>query len=150
MLKVEIDADLKEALLGGEKARVNTLRGLKSAILDAEVSSGKRADGLPDEEVEKVVAKEVKKRRESIEMYSASGRGDLVEEEETELKILEKYLPKQLSEDEINEKIDDVIAGLSEVSPASMGRVIGMVKMLVGNGADGMTVARLVKAKLGI
>jgi uncharacterized protein YqeY len=149
MLKVEIDADLKEALLSGEKARVDTLRGLKSAILDAEVAAGKRAEGLADEEVEKIVAKEIKKRRESIDVYSANGRGDLVEAEETELKILEKYLPKQLSEDEVNEKIDEVLTSLPGATVADMGRVIGAVKTLVGNGADGAAVARLVKSKLG-
>lgn len=147
-IKEKIDADLKEALLKRETDRVTTLRGLKASILNEEVAKGKRSEGLTDEEVEKLLMSEVKKRREAMDMYEASGRGDLYEEEATEAKILEEYLPEQMSEAELMDEVEDVLAGLPEGEPANMGKVIGMVKMLVGNKADGATIARVVKEKL--
>ncbi len=95
-LKERIERDLREAMLQGDKARVTTLRGLKASILDAEVASGKRADGLPDGEIEKLLMGEVKKRREAMDMYEASGRGDLYESEAAEVKVIEGYLPEQM------------------------------------------------------
>ena len=148
-LKERIERDLKEAMLGGKVAEVTVLRGLKSVILDAEVAGGKRGEGLEDEEIEKLIAKEVKKRNEAIELYEANGRGDLVESESDERRVLERYLPEQMSEDEIREKIDEVLTSLGVGEVANMGVVIGKVKMLVGGAADGASVARLAKEKLG-
>ena len=148
-LKTKIEGDLKEALLARDTAKVTVLRGLKAVILDAEVAGGKREDGLADAEIEKLISREVKRRREAIAMYEANGRGDLVESEKFEQGVLEGYLPKQMSEDEIRAKIDDVLVSLPEGEMANMGMVIGKVKMLVGNSADGATVARLVKEKIG-
>jgi len=148
-LKKRIDQDLKAAMLAKEPAVVTVLRGLKAVILDAEVAEGKREKGLLDAEIEKLIAKEVKRRREAIEMYKSGGRVDLVESEEFEQKILEGYLPQQIGEDEIRAKIDEVLMGLSEGEAANMGMVIGKVKALVGNSADGATIARLVKERLG-
>ena len=147
-LKTEIEGDLKAAMLGKDEAIVTTLRGLKSVILDAEVSSGKRAEGISDDEIEKLVAKEIKKRKEAIEIYEANGRGELAENEKTELKVLEGYMPKQMNEEEVDSIVDEVLMSLDGGEVASMGVVIGKVKMLVGNGADGATVARIVKEKL--
>ena len=147
-LKKQIDEDLKQAMKERDEARVTVLRGLKSAILDKEIKDGKREVGLTDEEIEMVVAKEVKKRREAIEFYEADGRGDLVEEEEAEIKVLNDYMAEQMSDEEINEKIDDVLSSLSEGELEKMGVVIGQVKMLVGSGADGARIARLVKERL--
>ena len=147
-LKKQIDEDLKQAMKGRDEARVTVLRGLKSAILDTEIKDGKRETGLTDEEIEMVVAKEVKKRREAIEFYEADGRGDLVEEEEVEIKVLNDYMAEQMSDEEINEKIDDVLSSLPEGELEKMGVVIGQVKMLVGSGADGARIARLVKERL--
>lgn len=147
-LKKQIDDDLKKAMLAREKVAVTTLRGLKSSILDAEVAVGKREVGLSDEEIEKLVAKEMKKRKEAIEFYEADGRGDLVESETAEMSVLERYLPKQLSEEEINDKINEVLDSMGEGEITQLGTVIGKVKMLVGNAADGAVVARLVKERL--
>ena len=147
-LKKQIDEDLKQAMKERDEARVTVLRGLKSAILDKEIKDGKREVGLTDEEIEMVVAKEVKKRREAIEFYEADGRGDLVEEEEAEIKVLNDYMAEQMSDEEINEKIDDVLSSMPEGEIEKMGVVIGQVKMLVGSGADGVRIARLVKERL--
>lgn len=148
-LKERIDGDLKEALLKREADKVTTLRGLKASILNEEVRLGKRSEGLSDEEIEKLLMGEIKKRREAMDMYEASGRGDLYEEEETEAKIIEKYLPQQMSDDELMDEVEDVISGLPEGESVNMGKVIGMVKMLVGSRADGARIARAVKEKLG-
>ena len=147
-LKDKIAADLKSAMLAKDEAKVTVLRGIKSTILDAEVAAGKRDTGLPDEEIEKLLMKEVKKRKEAIDIYEANGRGDLVESEKTEKNIIENYLPKQLSDAEISEKIDEVVETLGEGEIAQVGVIIGKVKMLVGSAADGATVARLVKEKI--
>ena len=148
-LKTQIEEDLKAAMLARESEKVTTLRGLKSAILDEEVKEGKREDGLSNEEIEKIVAKEVKKRKEAIEFYEADGRGDLVESESAEMEVLQKYLPKQMSEEEIKEKIDEVLNSISDGEVVQLGVVIGKVKMLVGNAADGALVAKLVKERIG-
>ncbi|MFV0485134.1 MAG: GatB/YqeY domain-containing protein [Candidatus Saccharimonadales bacterium] len=147
-LKDKIAADLKSAMLAKDEAKVTVLRGVKSIILDVEVAEGKRDAGLSDEEIEKLLMREVKKRKEAIDIYEANGRGDLVESEKTEKQIIESYLPKQLSESEISEKIDEVMSALGEGEIAQVGVIIGKVKMLVGSAADGATVARLVKEKI--
>ena len=147
-IKERIEGDLREALLARETDRVTTLRGLKAVILNAEVAGGKREEGLSDAEIEKIFAGEMKRRREAMDMYEANGRGDLYEVEAEEAKVIEGYLPKQMSEAELRDEVDDVIAGLPEGEPSNMGKVIGMVKMLVGNKADGAMIAKIVKEKL--
>jgi len=147
-LKKRIDQDLKAAMLAKEAAIVTVLRGLKAVVLDEEVKTGKREKGLPDAEIETLIAREIKKRKEAITMYEATGRGDLVESEKFEQEILEKYLPEQVNEDEMREKINEVLAGLEEGEAQNVGMVIGKVKMLLGNSADGATVAKLVKEQI--
>ena len=148
-LKERIVDEMKAALLGGDRFVGETLRNLKAAILNEEVATGKRDEGLADEEIEKVIAKEVKKRIESAKLYRDNGRLDLAEPEEQEMAILQRYLPAQLSEDEIRTVIQEKATQLSVASPADMGRLIGAVKSDLGNTADGATIARLVKEVLG-
>src|SRR6185437_943780 len=107
-LKQRISDDLKAALLGGDRFVVDTLRGLKAAILNEEVSQGKRDEGLSDGEIEQIVAKEVKKRNESATLYENAQRAELAESERKEASILSAYLPQQLSEDEIRQVVEDV------------------------------------------
>ncbi|MDR2063382.1 MAG: GatB/YqeY domain-containing protein [Candidatus Nomurabacteria bacterium] len=147
-LKAAVGAGLKEAMLSGDKNAVNALRGLKAAILDREVALGVREDGLSDAEIEKIIAKEVKKRKESVEVYRANNRPELTESEEEEIQVLEKYLPKQLSEAELAAIVQEVIAAFGEASDKDMGKIIGLVKAKVGGAADGAAVARLVKDNL--
>lgn len=147
-LKAAIDADLKQALLSGDKPKVTALRSLKAIILDSEVSTGTRETGLPDTEIEKLLQKEIKKRKESLEIYTSNNRPELAEIEQNEINILEVYLPKQLSETELSQIIDQVVVGLGEVSIKDMGRVIGAVKAKTGSSADGAMIANLVKTKL--
>lgn len=147
-LKSQIENDLKAALLGGDRFRTDVLRGLKAVILNEEVAQNKRDDGLDDATVEQLIAREVKKRVDSAQQYANANRPELVEAEQAEAKVLEEYLPEQLSEDEIKKTIDETIASLGVSGPQAMGQVIGAVKGKLGNTADGGTIARLVKAAL--
>jgi uncharacterized protein YqeY len=148
-LKTKIEADLKTALLARKSEESTALRGLKAAILSTEIEKKKRETGLTDAEIEEVVAKEIKKRRESVDVYEANGRGDLAVLEKDEIKIFSRYLPEQMSESEIVEKIDEVLASLNEGEVKNMGIVMGRVKAIVGSKADMGTVSRLVKEKIG-
>lgn len=147
-LKQRINDDLKTALLGGNRFETEVLRGLKAAILNEEVAAGKRDEGLSDDEVEKLIAREVKKRLESAEIYSANGREELAADEQREAEIIQKYLPQQLSESEIADIVQQTIDEIGATGMQSMGMVIGAVKQKVGNTADGATVARIVKDKI--
>jgi uncharacterized protein YqeY len=147
-LKSQIETDLKAALLGGDRFVAEVLRGLKAVILDEEVKQGKREDGLDDETIEKLIAREVKKRQDSATQYEAAGRPELVEAERNESKVIEAYLPEQISEDDIIKTIDETIAAMGVSDMSGMGQVIGAVKGKLGNAADGGTIARLVKEAL--
>ncbi len=147
-LKQRIEADLKAALLGGDRFVAQTLRGLKAAILNDEVAQSRRDEGLNDDEIEKIVAREVKKRNESIALYEQNGRQELADDEKKEADILAAYLPQQLSEIEIQEIVDQTIDRMGATGTQSMGIVIGAIKQKVGNTADGAIVARIVKEKL--
>jgi uncharacterized protein YqeY len=147
-LKSTIEADLKAALLSGDRFVAEVLRGLKAVILDEEVKQGKRDEGLDDETIEKLIVREVKKRQDSATQYEAAGRPELVEAERAESKVIEAYLPEQVSEDDIKKTIDETIAAMGVSGPAAMGQVIGAVKGKLGNAADGGTIARLVKEAL--
>lgn len=147
-LKDKIQDDTKAALLGGDRFVGDTLRNLKAAILNEEVAQGKRDEGLSDEEIEKIIAREVKKRNESITIYETNGRPELAENERKEAEIIARYLPVQMSEDELRAIIETKITELGVSGPQAMGQVIGAVKQQVGNSADGALVARIVKDTL--
>lgn len=147
-LKEQIDNDLKAALLGGNRFSVNTLRDLKAAILNEEVAQGRREEGLGDTEIEGVIAREVKKRRESIALYEENGRPELAENEQKEIDVISVYLPKQLTDEEIQTIVDEVVAETGASGMQAMGQVIGAVKAKCGSAADGATVARIVKTTL--
>ena len=139
---------MKAALLGGNRFTGDTLRNLKAAILNEEVAQNKRDVGLSDEEIEKIISREVKKRTESATLYEQNGRPELAETEKQESEVLANYLPQQLTEDEIKAIVIATIAESGASGPQAMGQVIGAVKGKVGNTADGATVARIVKESL--
>ena len=147
-LKELIANDMKAALLGGNRFAGEVLRNLKAAILNEEVAQGKRDSGLDDADIEKVIAREIKKRREAAKMYRDNGRDDLADPEEQEAEVLAKYLPEQLDEDAIRALVQQKIAELGASGPQAMGQVIGAVKQQAGNTADGALVAQIVKAEL--
>lgn len=147
-LKERINDEMKAALLGGNRFAGEVLRNLKAAILNEEVATGRRNEGLDDSGVEKVVAREVKKRTESAKIYRDNGRPELAEPEEREIEVLKVYLPTQLTEDELTTLVEQKIAELDVSGPQAIGQVIGAIKAEVGNKADGATLANIVKNTL--
>lgn len=147
-LKELIQNDMKAALLSGNRFEGDTLRNLKAAILNEEVAQGKRETGLSDEDIEKVIAREVKKRNESATLYDQNDRPELADNEKKEAEVLSKYLPEQLDEEKIREIVIAKIAELGVSGPQAMGQVIGGVKQQAGNSADGAVIARVVKEEL--
>ncbi len=147
-LKARITDEMKAALLGGDRFVGETLRNLKAAILNEEVATNKREEGLSDTEIEKVIAREVKKRNESAKLYRDNDRPELAEPEEREAEILKAYLPEQLDEAAIQALVDQKISELGVSGPAAMGQVIGAVKASAGNTVDGALVATIVKNTL--
>jgi uncharacterized protein YqeY len=147
-VKQQIDADLKTAMLAGDKTLVMTLRGLKSAILYVEVAENARDQGLAEDKVITVLQKEAKKRLESADLYKQGGNAEKQQAEMNEKKVIEKYLPQQLSEDEIGKIIDEVITSTGASGLQAMSQVIGAVKVKTGASADGAVIARLTKEKL--
>jgi uncharacterized protein len=147
-VKEQIDQDLKQAMLAGDKPLVMTLRGLKAAILQVEVAEGSRDAGLSDEKVIDLFLKESKKRQESADLFRQGGNEEKAAAELAEKQVIEKYLPAQMSEDEIAVMVDDAIAALEATGMQMMGQVIGYVKQKAGASADGAVIARIVKEKL--
>jgi uncharacterized protein YqeY len=148
MLETRLEQDIKTALLGGDTARLMTLRTLKSAILNVKVATNKRESGLTDEEVLPILSKEVKKRQESADMYVQGGDQTRAGHELAEKVIIESYLPAQLSETDIEKIVDEVITTSGAAGMSAMGQVMGLVKAKTGSTADGSIIARLVKQKL--
>ncbi len=112
MIKQDIDQDIKTAMLSGDKRTANALRNLKSSILAAEIATGKREEGLSEQETISLLQKEQKKRVEAAELFDKGGNPEQAEEERFEKDLIQKYLPKQLSEDEVNQLIDQAIEEL--------------------------------------
>lgn len=148
MLKQQIEQDLKKALLGGDRERATILRGLKSVILYAEVEKGLREEGLDDAAITALFAKEAKKRQESADIYVKGGDQDRADTELHEKAVIEEYLPKQLSDEELAKIVDEVIAGLGASGPQAMGQAIGQVKQKTEGQADGGRIAQMVKERL--
>ena len=148
MLKERIDQDLKKALLAGNKVLVETLRGLKSAILYEEVGKGVRDKGLSDEEITTLLAKEAKKRQDSADLYLQGGSQQRADAELAEKQVIESYLPQQLSDEALIGVVDSVISGFDQPTMQGMGQIIASVKAKVAAQADGARIARMVKERL--
>jgi uncharacterized protein YqeY len=150
-LKEQIHADTTSALKAGDRTRVSVLRMLRAKVLEKEVEL-RRQKGrdyqLNDQEVIEVTAAYAKQRRQSIESYQQAGREDLVLKEETELEILQQYLPRQLSADEIEALVDAAIAESGATDLKQMGNVMKVLMPRVKGAADGKTVNAIVKQKL--
>jgi uncharacterized protein YqeY len=147
-LKQRLMDDVKVAMKAGDKTRVDCLRMVRSKILEQEVDL--RADKgrdyeLDDEEATRVLASYAKQRRDSIDSYRQGGREDLAVREEAELKIIEEYLPSQLSEDALREIVSQAVAESGASSPKEMGMVMKIVMPRVRGAADGKLVNRIVQ-----
>ena len=148
MIKAQIEQDIKAAMLAKETNKVTTLRGLKASILNAEVATGAREAGLDNNAVIALLQKEAKKRQDSADLYTQGGAQDKAAAELAEKEIIDAYLPAQLSEAEVAEIVNAVIAEVQPAGMQDMGKVIGAVKQKTGAQADGALIAKLVKEKL--
>jgi uncharacterized protein YqeY len=151
MIENKISQDLKAAMLAKDAQKVSVLRSLKSAFTYVKVAPGYVADdndGLSDETVMGILAKEAKKRQESADSFQQAGQTDRAKSELAEKAMIQVYLPAQLGEAEIRELVTKAVAALDEVSPKMMGQVISSVKQQAGPTADGALIARLVKESL--
>ena len=144
-LKERLDQDLKTAMREKAQVRLDTIRMLKSAIKYREIELMKPLD---DAGVLGVVSSEIKRRRDSIEQYRAGNRPDLADKEEAEAKLLQAYLPAQLTADELAAKVDAAIAQTGAKGPKDMGAVMKALLPEVQGKADGKAVSELVKARL--
>ncbi len=147
-IKQLIDQDLKQAMIGGNKTLATTLRGLKSAILYVEVAQNQREQGLGDAGVIEVLSREAKKRQESADLYAKVGETTRQQAELNEKVVIEKYLPKQLSEQELSAIIDKVVIDSGPVTNQTMGKIIGAIKQQTAGQADGGRIAKAVKERM--
>jgi uncharacterized protein YqeY len=146
-LKQQIDADIKEAMKAKEQDRLRALRAIKSLILLEETKEG-AGDGLKPEDEIKLLTKAVKQRKDSADIYRQQGRADLMATEEVEIAVIEKYLPKQLTEDELKEKLQEIIARTGASGPSAMGKVMGVATKELAGIAEGKAVSAMVKQLL--
>ena len=146
-LKQNIDDQIKQAMRDKAQDRLRALRAIKSLILLEETKEGKKGD-LTEEEEMKILNKAAKQRRESAEIFKAQNRDDLYEIEAAELSIIEEFLPKQLTEEEIRAKISEIIARVGASAPSDMGKVMGPATKEMAGLADGKVVSAIVKELL--
>jgi uncharacterized protein YqeY len=137
--------DMKQAMKAQDKLRLSTIRMLIAQLKNTRIDSGK--DLMPDEEIQ-VLMNATKKRKESIEAYQAGNRQDLLEKEQQELEIIQQYLPAQMSDEEIDKKIDEIIESTGASSLKDLGKVMSEAMKVLKGRADGKKVQQLVKAKL--
>ncbi len=146
-LKEQIEGDIKKAMLAKDKDSLRALRAIKSLILLEETKEGSNGTLTQDAEM-KLLTKAAKQRRESADIYKTQNREDLAQAELQELEVIERYLPKQLSEAETRAKLEEIINRVGAKSPADMGKVMGVATKELAGQADGKVVSALVKELL--
>ncbi|HNS29041.1 MAG TPA: GatB/YqeY domain-containing protein [Tenuifilaceae bacterium] len=146
-LEERINQDIKSAMLAKDKVKLEALRAVKSAILLAKTEKG-AADVLSPEAELKLLQKQVKQRKESAEIYSQQNRPELAEKELQEVEVIEAYLPKMLSEEEIQKEISAIVKSVGAKGPSDMGRVMGMATKALAGKAEGKAIAAMVKSIL--
>ena len=146
-LKETLKSDLTEAIRSSDKVVSGTIRMVLTAITNEEVS-GKEARVLTEDEIITVLSREAKKRREAAEEFAKANRPDKSAEEKAEGEVIARYLPAQLTEDDVKKIIASAIAATGAAGPADMGKVMGAIKGQIAGKADGSIVSSLVKAAL--
>lgn len=143
----KISADIKSAMLAKDKVRLETLRGIKKEFLEAKTAKG--GDGtLSDDVATKILVKMVKQRKESASIYASQNRADLSENELAEAAVIEEYLPKQLSEEELTAELQKIIAEVGATSAKEMGKVMGVASKALAGRAEGKAISAKVKELL--
>jgi uncharacterized protein YqeY len=146
-LKEQIEADLKKAMLAKDEDGKRALRAIKSMILLEETKEGGSGQLGPEEEI-KLLTKAAKQRRDSIDIYRQQNREDLASVESKDLEIIERYLPKQLTTEELKAKLEDIISRTGAKSPADMGKVMGIASKELAGQAEGKAISEVVKSLL--
>ena len=146
-LRARIDQDIKEAILARKKEELDALRSIKSMILLAATEKG-GSEELSSETELKILMKAAKQRRESADIFLQQNRKDLADRELLQLEVISRYLPKQLSADELREEIRKVIASVGATGPQDMGKVMGAANKVLSGKADGKQISEVVKELL--
>ncbi|RQP13164.1 GatB/YqeY domain-containing protein [Parapedobacter defluvii] len=146
-LQDKIDQDIKAAMLAKDNTRLRGLRAIKAAILLAKTEKGP-AEALTEDTEVKVLQKLAKQRRESAEIYKQQNRNDLYQIEIEELEVIESFLPKQLSREEVESAVKQLIAETGASGPKDMGKVMGLANQKLAGKADGKTISEIAKALL--
>ncbi len=144
-IEEQINADIKAAMLAKDAKKLEAIRAIKSVIILLKTSP----EGLTDDSLNKALQKEVKKRKESADIYKGQGRADMEADELFQATIIEAYLPKQMSEDEIRAALKDILAAVGANGPADMGKATGAASKALAGKADNRVVSTLVKEMLG-
>jgi uncharacterized protein YqeY len=143
-LKTQIDNDIKQAMLAKNKEELEALRSIKSMILLAETEKGVSAD-ITSEAESKLLMKAAKQRKESAEIFQKENRPELAQRELVQLEVINRYLPKQLSEEEITAELKKIIEQIGAKGPQDMGKVMGTATKQLAGKADGKVISELVK-----
>jgi uncharacterized protein len=143
-LEQKIMGELKIAMLAKDEKGLRSLRAVKAAILLAKTSEGANGE-LKEEDEIKLLQKLVKQRKDSLEIFTQQNREDLAQKEKEEIEVIEKFLPKQMSTDELKTELKQIIEEVSASSPADMGKVMGAATKKFAGKADGKTISALVK-----
>lgn len=146
-LEQRIMPELKAAMLAKDEKAMRSLRAIKAAIIVAKTAEGAGGE-LKEEDETKLLQKLVKQRKDSLDIFTAQNRADLAQREQEEIEIIEKFLPKQLSADELKAEIKAIIAESGASSPAEMGKVMGLANKKLAGRADGKTISTVVKELL--
>ena len=136
--------ELKTAMLAKDEKSLRSLRAVKAAILLAKTSEGANGE-LKEEDEIKLLQKLVKQRRDSLEIFTQQNREDLAQKEKEEIEVIEKFLPKQISADELKTELKQIIAEVGASTPADMGKVMGAASKKFAGKADGKTISAMVK-----
>ena len=147
-LELQIQSDIKAAMIAKDKVALAATRAIKAAILLAKTAEGAVKEELEDEEVVKIISKLVKQRNESAAIYQQQLRDDLAENELMEASAMQKYLPKALSEEEVEAVVKEVITEVGAASMADMGKVMGLATKKLAGQADGRLISSIVKRLL--
>lgn len=142
-----VSEDIKDAMRAKDKIRLEALRGMKKEFLEAKTAKG-AGDELSDETAILILQKMVKQRKDSADIYKTQGREDLAGDELAQVVVLEEYLPKQLSQDELDTKIAEIITQVGATSPADMGKVMGVATKALAGVAAGKVISETVKKLL--
>jgi hypothetical protein len=146
-LKQNIEIEIKSAMMARDKTRLSALRAIKSLILLEETKSGAKAE-ITEEDEMKILTKSAKQRKDSAEIYEQQNRVDLLEVELAELAIIQEFLPKAMTEEEVTSVIKAIITQMGATSPKDMGKVMGVASKELAGKADGKMIADKVKALL--